>query len=121
MSAQVISLKASVPFDFVVAGQSLLAGAYDFGATTTNGLSFLRNTNTNNAPTVFLSSAGGRLGNRGEAFLVFHRYGNQYFLSRIWDGHRSSGREIPMSHAERELTKTASLGHPETLMVLASR
>jgi hypothetical protein len=37
--------------------------------------------------------------------LVFHKYGNQYFLSQIWRSGENGGRELRMSHEERELAK----------------
>ena len=52
--------------------------------------------------------------------LVFHRYGDRYFLSRIWTGPRS--RNFPMSRAESELKKTAAAaGQTRTEIVLAMR
>jgi hypothetical protein len=52
--------------------------------------------------------------------LVFHRYGNRYFLAQIWTGSRSGN--FPMSRVERELTKTAAAaGQTQTEIVLAMR
>ena len=55
------------------------------------------------------------------AFLTFNRYGGDYFLAKIWDGAGAAGRSIPMSRTEREEAKSASLGKPEVVMVLARR
>ena len=38
-----------------------------------------------------------------KARLVFHRYGNEYFLSEIWPAGGATGRELPKSRPEREL------------------
>jgi hypothetical protein len=57
----------------------------------------------------------------GQALLIFHRYGDQYFLSRIVDGSRNTGLELPTSRTEKELSKTASLDRFETVAVLARR
>jgi hypothetical protein len=55
-----------------------------------------------------------------EPKLVFHRYGNQYFLSQIWT--TSESRDFPMSRAERELKKNiAAGGQVQTEFVLAMR
>ena len=40
-----------------------------------------------------------------EAKLIFHRYGDQYFLSQIWTPGSKSGRELMMPRLERELAK----------------
>jgi hypothetical protein len=57
----------------------------------------------------------------GKAFLTFHRYGGDYFLAEIWDGSTAAGRSVPMSRTERERAKSASLGKPEIVMILARR
>jgi hypothetical protein len=51
--------------------------------------------------------------------LVFHRYGNQYFLSQIWDGRSNAGIELPESKREKELNLAAKLTNdgPETVLV----
>src|SRR6266480_5913395 len=36
---------------------------------------------------------------------VFHKYGDQYFLTQIWTPGTNSGRELPMPRVERELAK----------------
>ena len=41
--------------------------------------------------------------------LVFHRYGDEYFLSEVWPAGAATGREFPKSRAERELV-TESTG-----------
>ena len=38
---------------------------------------------------------------------VFHKYGDQYFLSQIWTPGGNSGRELLMPRVERELAKNA--------------
>ena len=44
-----------------------------------------------------------------ETKLVFHRYGDQYFLSQIWTVGANSGRELLMPRLERELAKNAKI------------
>ena len=51
--------------------------------------------------------------------LVFHRYGDQYFLSEIRTS--DSGREIPMSRLEREAVKTAGAARAGQEVILAMR
>lgn len=53
-----------------------------------------------------------------EPKLVFHRYGDQYFLSQIWTG--STRRDFSMSRKERELKKTAAAAG-QTEIVVAMR
>jgi hypothetical protein len=42
------------------------------------------------------------------AKLVFNRYGDQYFLSKIWPGSSPAGRGLPKSRLEREVAKGLS-------------
>jgi hypothetical protein len=37
-----------------------------------------------------------------EAKLVFHRYGDTYFLAEVWNGN-DIGKELPKSKAEKEI------------------
>lgn len=53
--------------------------------------------------------------------LVFHRYGDNYFLSEVFAGGEQSGREVIPSRQERQLRReTARNGaEPETVTVAA--
>ena len=42
---------------------------------------------------------------QSKAQLVFHRYGDTYFLSQIWEPGSTVVQELPKSAAERELLK----------------
>ena len=60
-------------------------------------------------------------GNGDGAYLTFRRYGGDYFLANVWAGPAVGGRSIPMSRSEKERAKSASLGKPEVVTVLARR
>jgi hypothetical protein len=40
--------------------------------------------------------------------VVFHRYGNQYFLAEVWNRHSSLGNQIKINSRQTELTKNQS-------------
>jgi hypothetical protein len=42
--------------------------------------------------------------------LVFNRYGDNYFLSRIWEPSSITGRQLPKSRLEREVAVNFALG-----------
>ncbi|MEJ7617781.1 MAG: hypothetical protein WKF30_12650, partial [Pyrinomonadaceae bacterium] len=44
-----------------------------------------------------------------KAKLVFNRYGNQYFLSQIWESGRETGQELTKTKAEREIAKSSQM------------
>ena len=37
--------------------------------------------------------------------LVFHRYGDTYFLSQIWESEETLGSQIPISRSEKSLAQ----------------
>jgi hypothetical protein len=46
--------------------------------------------------------------------LVFHRYGDRYFLYQIWSPNQSTGFELPKSHAEKETLRAENNHAPST-------
>jgi hypothetical protein len=120
VSAQMaqIQLRASVPFDFVVAGQTMPAGDY---LVRTDGVGVLVVQNVSSGAGSFIQSNPDGPGTRGQASLTFHRYGSDYFLANIWDGYMSSGRSIGMSGTEQERSQRTSIAKPEAVVVLARR
>jgi hypothetical protein len=121
VSAQILTLRVSVPFDFVVGGHTLPAGDYLVSKLTESGVLELRNLSNGATPIAITSSVPGQMAVPGEASLTFHRYGADYFLAEIWDGYTGQGRSIWMSRTEREIANRASLSKPGMVMVLARR
>lgn len=103
-------LTVNIPFDFTVTGKKLPAGTYWVKrAQDTTGDAVLQVTtpdgrssvNRFSIPIVTFKSK-----NRGE--VIFHRYGNEYFLAEVWPAGGGTGRAFPKTHAERELEKKAN-------------
>jgi len=96
-SAQRIT--AQVPFEFVANGKTMPAGEckIDFQANGQNALWV----SSGGKHTYALSQNS--LSSSGQTSLVFHRYGDRYFLAAInRDGH-TEGYSIPMGKVESEL------------------
>jgi hypothetical protein len=91
---------AKVPFNFVVDGSTLAPGDYQIKTLSFSGEVSIRNTD-GSAALLFLTF--GADANRADqtAKLVFHRYGDQYFLAQVWFGAETIGRELPKSKVER--------------------
>jgi hypothetical protein len=53
-----------------------------------------------------------------EVCLIFHKYGNQYFLSKVWNG--EEGREFVRSSAEQESMAANAQFEPETVFLAAA-
>lgn len=102
-------LTANIPFDFSVGGQKLPAGKYWISrAQQSNGDTVvqIRSTDLHSNTTRFtipvLASNPVK-----ESSLVFHRYGDEYFLAEIWPVGSETGRELLKTRAERELARKA--------------
>jgi hypothetical protein len=121
VSAQSVTLKASVPFDFVVGGHTMPAGDYVLSTVGNFGVVEVRNESMGIVPSFIMSDAAYGPLDSARGSLTFRRYGGDYFLAKIWDGSVAAGRSIPMSRAEQERAKSASLSKPEVVMVLARR
>jgi hypothetical protein len=94
---------ATIPFDFIVRGKTLPAGEYTIRriGESPEGLMIADRSNRDHAMFVTEPVEALRIPNKGR--LVFHRYGDSYFLYEVWTGGESTGRELAPSRAERQL------------------
>jgi hypothetical protein len=96
-------MRAQIPFDFNVGDRLISAGAYTVKSLTADEAT-LRIGNGKQAATVMTNSAQEKSDGAGRARLVFHRYGDQYFLVAVW-GANGPGRALSESKRERGLRK----------------
>jgi len=92
---------AQVPFDYVVNGKTMLAGECSIKAEG-NGQTILW-ISTDNARLAVLPNATESNKASDMTKLVFHRYGDRYFLASIEREGESRGYELPASKLEAEL------------------
>ena len=96
-------IRASVPFDFIVTEKTLRAGDYDVGVGSSGAVAIQ---NASGDKVFRLSHARNRVDDGDMiAKLVFHRYGNTYFLSQVWLAGESTGQELPKSRQERAIAR----------------
>lgn len=121
LAAQSLHLAANVPFEFKVNGTTMPAGDYVFTSANDGSIILIRSAvNGEGAAALTLADAGpGRP--TGTATVSFNRYGGTYFLVSIWDGYAGSGKRLPMTRAEAELSRTASAQRFEITAYLARR
>jgi hypothetical protein len=102
-------LTANIPFEFSVAGKTLPAGKYWISrAQQSQGDTVLQIRSTDGSANVLrLTIPVNSLDPMRNAALIFHRYGDEYFLSEVWPKGGSIGREFPKSRVERELERKA--------------
>ena len=98
-----IPIRAKIPFDFSVGDKKLEAGEYTFSRS--SGLGDVRTmlvSSADSSTRMFQStSATQALRPKNESTLVFHKYGDQYFLEQIWTGGEQQGTQLPESRGER--------------------
>jgi len=98
-------VRAKIPFDFSMGDKKLPAGEYTFSRLSGFSDSKLMSVSSVDAGTrVFQSTFGARvLTPRNDSILIFHKYGNQYFLEQIWSGGEQEGTQVPESRSERTI------------------
>jgi hypothetical protein len=102
-------MTADIPFEFHVGNSMLPAGAYTVYAEPGSGLVSLRSADSKSSVTT-LANAVQTLSTPRESKLIFNRYGNDYFLSRIWRAGSDTGNEIRKSGRETEVAATSRRG-----------
>jgi hypothetical protein len=94
------SMRITVPFDFVIGDRTYSAGRYLVGVGSNPDLIEVQSRDGNQTAYVsgiLIKPAWGD----HQAQLVFNRYGDHYFLSKIWLG--SEGHQLAKSKFERKL------------------
>ena len=105
-SAQTVKLKATVPFSFIVGRFTLPAGEYSL-KTMSNGQVLAMSNLDAKTTQLVLSNACESL-TASNTKLIFHRYGDRYFLRQIRTEGSNRGHEIPMGEREKEVAKSSS-------------
>jgi hypothetical protein len=102
-------LTANIPFDFTVADKKLPSGKYSIGrAQTSIGDLVLQINSVDGAGVLTRLTLPVATNNPKEkSTLVFHRYGDQYFLFQVWPAGGSVGRALPKSRSERDVERKA--------------
>jgi hypothetical protein len=90
---------ANIPFGFTVANRTLPPGRY---TVTRMGETTLRIFGSHNQGTVVLSTRVEGKARESSGKMVFHRYGDTYFLSEVWVAASGTGRKVFRSRSEEE-------------------
>lgn len=101
--AQTMRIKANVPFDFVISGRTMPAGAYSIEAYSNDGKTLLLRSDAGKAKGMINTISAESLKASDRTKLVFHRYDNRYFLSQVWVAGNNRGKELPRSSRETEV------------------
>ena len=103
--SQAKQLKATIPFTFIADGKTLPAGTYTIDRIRKDpSVLVLQEQTSLDTAVVFTMPVEGSV-TQEQSKLVFHRYGDEYFLAQIWTSGRSLGRELSESRVERTIRR----------------
>jgi hypothetical protein len=100
---------ADVPFEFSVGYKALPAGTYSVQSVVSAGDGLLIQSTDGKMSALRLSEATRRIKEKPQARLVFHRYGERYFLAEVWNGVDNTGRQLTKSQEERAIANELML------------
>jgi hypothetical protein len=98
-------LRANIPFAFQVGSKQMPAGSYDISLLS-NHLMLLRDRDPGKPVTDYLlvtPSQDGKIQTKGR--LVFHRYGDRYFLREVWEANSNEGITCVPTSEEKEILR----------------
>jgi len=109
-------VRATVPFDFTVGHTAMPAGTYDISPLTDSTIVITDSKTASTVVDLFRREQDRNGDNTPK--LVFHKYGDKYFLSQVLRGHGGAIMQLPTSKLEEE-TQIASRGIPQKAVVAA--
>jgi len=114
LCAQVSTVKVDIPFEFVAGNATVAPGQYDVKFLSGSVVQL-----TGKDSYYLIANPDDPSGRSDQPKLVFTRFGDQYFLSRI--AFASTSRDFAPSRTERELAKSAATRQARQEIVIAMR
>ena len=109
-------IKVNIPFDFQVVDKKLPAGEYlvqRLPQSSSDTVLMVSNV-ADGQTAIRLTSATQTTTPKEKGTLIFHRYGDQYFLFQVWPPAGETGRVLPRSRSEREAKQSHDLARTST-------
>ena len=99
-------LRVNVPFDFIAGNRTLPAGQYSVSHIVNAQALAIQPLTTSQGVLVITNRIESPRGNQ-VGRLVFHRYGDRYYLGEVWHPYTSAGSQTIMTAQERELQRSS--------------
>src|SRR6266850_3414372 len=97
---------AQIPFDFMVGEQTLPAGMYELRRIGDDPyLLYIQNVDDRRDVAIFFTTRVDEVNLIRQSALVFHRYGDVYFLAEITSRYEGIARELQRSEQERRMER----------------
>jgi len=114
------AIRASIPFDFIVEGKTLTAGKYEIRRINDEptGL-MIQNVYHRREEALFQTEPTDERRIPNHSLLVFHRYGDSYFLSEVVTAGEERAEELRPTREERHMRSEMAKNNiePETVTV----
>jgi hypothetical protein len=102
-------LLVNIPFGFHVGGSMLPSGEYTVDSEASPNVVRLRSADNKSSVMIIANSVQtAKTSDQGK--LIFHKYGDEYFLSQIWGAGSTIGRELRKSRRELEVAANTRRG-----------
>lgn len=100
-------IRANIPFNFSIGDKELPSGKYSVGRARQNSDDTVLSLADVDGRSKAISTSSPTLTSRvkDNPTLVFHRYGDQYFLFQVWPAGETTGRQFSKSRREREIER----------------
>jgi hypothetical protein len=116
------TMHVAIPFDFIVTGKTLPAGNYEIKRISDSPEALLiRNVYDKHDHVMFETESVEAKTIPNDSEVIFHRYGDSYFLSEVFVAGVETGQESFPSRAERQLRRelASNSAEPETVALVA--
>ena len=113
-NAQITShgVTAMIPFDFIIGEKTLPAGRYLVSSATSDSAGLKIQNQEGKSVAFRLSNPLTETSQKRKVRMVFHRYGQQYFLTQVWSGD-GDGRELRRSKLESKVRQELASNTPK--------
>ena len=112
-------IRVTIPFAFTAGEKALPAGEYQVEKAAQGSLALMIRRIDGSEGMFVTTSATASSGPQTKSKLIFHRYGNQYFLSQVWVAGYAQGRQLRESTKEKEQTLLAQNVTREEITIVA--
>ena len=109
LHAQTMNLQATIPFEFRIGNTAFPPGEYS--VRNSGGVLSVQKTAGSHKAGMFLTVGEDRpAGAKAAGTLLFNRYGDTYFLSKVWSAESTQAQAPPKTPREKELA--SHIGQP---------
>ena len=98
-------LRATVPFAFTIENTTLPAGTYIFSILSPYNMVIKVQSADGRKAVLIAAIPTLKLDSSNQAKLVFHRFGNEYFLAQVWEQWSEVHRDLRSGNRARELAR----------------